>query len=68
MMQRAHDPNAPRHTLAGSLALFRQKPIVLCFAYFCVYTVATVGLQSFLPSALNAALSTPWTGTVRSDD
>jgi FSR family fosmidomycin resistance protein-like MFS transporter len=47
------------HTLQGSLALFRQLPILFCFAFFCVLTLATVGLQTFLPTALNAAFAMP---------
>ena len=27
------------HTLAGSLPLFRQPPILLCFAYFVIQTI-----------------------------
>jgi predicted MFS family arabinose efflux permease len=47
------------HTLAGSLMLFRQLPILLCFAFFGVLTLATVALQTFLPTALNAAFDLP---------
>ena len=55
LKSRAHDATAPKHTLAGSLALFRQKPIVLCFAYFCVVTVAGIGIQTFAGTSLHAA-------------
>jgi MFS transporter, FSR family, fosmidomycin resistance protein len=55
--QKAHDAHS--HTLKGSMALFVQPAIALCFAYFIVQTTASVGLQSFLPSALNAGLSVP---------
>jgi predicted MFS family arabinose efflux permease len=41
------------HTLKGSVTLFAQPPILLCFGYFVVQTMAGVGLQTFLPSALN---------------
>ena len=47
------------HTLRGSVALFRQPSILLCFAFFAVLTVATVAMQTFLPSALNAAFGVP---------
>ena len=47
------------HTLRGSLALFREPSILLCFVFFCVLTIATVGLQTFLPTALNAAFDLP---------
>ena len=55
LRSRAHDATAPRHTLAGSFELFRQKPIVLCFAYFCVVTVAGIGIQTFVGTSLHAA-------------
>ncbi len=54
---RAED--AHLHTLAGSVALFVQAPILLCFAYFVVQTMAGVGLQTFMPSALYAGLDVP---------
>ena len=41
------------------MALFLQPAILLCFAYFVVQTTASVGLQTFLPSALNAGLAVP---------
>ena len=52
--QRAED--AHTHTLRGSMGLFLQPAIVLCFAFFVLQTMASVGLQSFLPSALNSGL------------
>jgi MFS transporter, FSR family, fosmidomycin resistance protein len=52
-------PDAHTHTLKGSLALFLQPAIALCFGYFVVQTTASVGLQSFLPAALNTGLSVP---------
>ena len=55
--QRAAD--AHTHSVKGSMALFMQPAILLCFAYFVVQTTASVGLQSFLPSALNAGLAIP---------
>jgi len=55
--QRAHD--AHMHTLGGSVALFVQPAILLCFFYFIFQTTAAVGLQTFLPTALNAGLSIP---------
>jgi FSR family fosmidomycin resistance protein-like MFS transporter len=55
LRSRAHDATPPQHTLAASLELFRQKPIVLCFAYFCVATVAGVGIQTFVGTSLHAA-------------
>src|SRR5205823_2287197 len=55
--QRAHD--AHTHTLRRSLALFIQPGILLCFFYFVFQTTASVGLQTFLPTGLNAGLSIP---------
>ena len=56
-----HKEGGIRHTLAGSLPLFRQLPIVMCFAYFCIYAIGVIGLQTFAPSVLNAAFGTPLT-------
>lgn len=55
--QRATDAHS--HTLRGSLPLFLQSTILLCFGFFVLQTAATIGLQSFMPSALNAGLSVP---------
>jgi len=43
----------------GTLQLFLQPAIALCFCYFVAQTMASVGLQTFLPSALNAGLAVP---------
>ena len=51
--------DAHLHTLKGSIGLFVQPAILLCFAYFVFQTTAAVGLQTFLPSALNAGLDVP---------
>lgn len=51
---RAED--AHTHTLRGSMGLFLQPAIVLCFTFFVLQTMASVGLQAFLPSALNSGL------------
>jgi MFS transporter, FSR family, fosmidomycin resistance protein len=59
LRSRAHGSSPPRHTLAGSVEIFRQKPILLCFAYFCVLTVATIGIQTFVGTGLNAAYDIP---------
>ena len=59
LASRAHDAVVPHHTLAGSLELFRQKAIVLCFLYFAVLTLATIALQTFAGTALNAAYGVP---------
>ena len=52
-------PDARAHTLKGSMTLFLQPAIALCFAFFVILTTATVGLQSFLPAALNTGLAVP---------
>lgn len=56
---RKHGVVAPKHTLSGSLELFRQRPILLCFAYFCVLTIGTIGITTFLGTSLNAAYGLP---------
>ena len=50
---------AGHHTLKGSWPLFRQVPILMCFAYFFVFTAATLGLQTFLPTVLDAGYAIP---------
>jgi predicted MFS family arabinose efflux permease len=55
--QRASD--AHLHTLKGSIGLFVQPAILLCFFYFIFQTTASVGLQTFLPPALNTGLAVP---------
>ena len=52
-------PDAHTHSLTGSMGLFLQPAILLCFAYFVIQTTASVGLQTFLPSALNSGLAVP---------
>ncbi len=56
-----HVAGGVRHTLAGSLPLFRQLPILMCFAYFFIYTIGSLGLQTFAPSVLNGAFAVPLT-------
>lgn len=55
--QRAAD--AHLHTLSGSIGLFAQPAILLCFFYFIFQTSASVGLQTFLPPTLNAGFAVP---------
>jgi MFS transporter, FSR family, fosmidomycin resistance protein len=59
LKSRVHDASMPRHTLWDSIALFRQKAILLCFGYFAVLTLATIGIQTFAGTALNAAYGVP---------
>ena len=56
---RKHALGAPKPSLSSSLDLFRQRPILLCFAYFCVLTIATIGITTFLGTSLNAAYGLP---------
>lgn len=56
---RPHASAAPRLAPGSSLALFLQAPILLCFAYFCVLTLASVGIQTFAGTSLNAAYGIP---------
>jgi MFS transporter, FSR family, fosmidomycin resistance protein len=55
--QRATEANPA--TLQGSVALLARAPIVLCFAYFVIQTTATVGLQTFTPTALTVGFEIP---------
>ena len=56
---RKHGVAAPKHTLSGSMELFRQRAILLCFAYFCVLTIGTIGITTFLGTSINAAYGLP---------
>jgi MFS transporter, FSR family, fosmidomycin resistance protein len=47
------------NTLKSSVALLAQAPIVLCFAFFAIQTTATVGLQTFTPTALTTGFEIP---------
>ena len=51
--------DARDHMVKGSLALFVQPAIVLCFFYFIFQTAAGSGMQTFLPPALNAGFAVP---------
>jgi len=42
-----------QHSLKGSAALLTQTPILLCFAYFALLTMATIGVQAFGVTALD---------------
>ena len=42
-----------------ALALFAQPAVLACFAYFAVYTIGTIGLQTFVPATLNVAYGVP---------
>ncbi len=46
-------------TQAKAASLFRQPAILACFAYFAIYTVGTIGLQTFSPATLNVAFDIP---------
>ena len=42
-----------------ALDLFRQPAVLACFAYFAIYTIGTIGLQTFAPATLNEAYGIP---------
>ena len=54
-LQAPPHPDARDAGVRDNLALLLQWPLVMCFAYFLVQTMATVGLQTFAPGTLNAA-------------
>lgn len=47
------------HTVKGSAALLLRAPILLCFAYFVIQTMAGLGLQTFLPTTLATGFDVP---------
>ncbi|MFO1056932.1 MAG: MFS transporter [Dongiaceae bacterium] len=42
----------PKARLAETAAVFASAPILLCFSYFVLLSIASVGLQNFLPPTL----------------
>ena len=52
---RAGDTHA--HAFAGSSALLLRPAILLCFGFFVLNTIASIGLQTFLPAALDTGFS-----------
>ncbi|HYM30801.1 MAG TPA: MFS transporter [Candidatus Cybelea sp.] len=44
---------------SSTLALFMSTPILLCFGYFMLLSVALVGVQTFLPVTLDQLYATP---------
>jgi MFS family permease len=54
---RAHDAHGS--SLRGTFRLFLEPAIMLCFGYFVAQTMASVGLQTFLPSALHTGFDVP---------
>ena len=47
-------PDAHLQTLKGSVGLFVQAPIILCFLYFVFNTIGGMGLQTFMPTVLGS--------------
>lgn len=47
------------HSLSGSMHLFVQPAILLCFGYFVFQTMAGTGLQTLGATALNATFAVP---------
>ena len=43
----------------SNVDLFRQAPILLCFAFFCIYNTGSIGVQTFSAPALLAAHAIP---------
>ena len=46
--------DAHLQTLKGSVGLFVQAPIILCFLYFVFNTIGGMGLQTFMPTVLGS--------------
>jgi FSR family fosmidomycin resistance protein-like MFS transporter len=51
--------DARTHTLRGSIPLFLQPAILLCFGYFVFQTIAGTGLQTLGSLALNVTFEVP---------
>jgi MFS family permease len=48
----------PSRVTAQPTSVYLSAPILMCFAYFTLLSIAQVGLQTFLPSAVVAAFGT----------
>ena len=48
------DKSIRGYVLGGNIALLISTPILLCFVYFALLSVALVGIQTFLPATLHA--------------
>jgi MFS transporter, FSR family, fosmidomycin resistance protein len=48
----------PNRITARPASVYLSAPILMCFAYFTLLSIAQVGLQTFLPSAVVAAFGT----------
>jgi MFS family permease len=63
--QRSADAATGRHGAPPATAhaagwrLFVQAPILMCFGYFMLYTMGTIGVQTFAGNALNAGFGLP---------
>ena len=55
---RAIPASSPSRDPASPASVYLSAPILMCFAYFTLLSVAQVGLQTFLPSAVVAAFGT----------
>lgn len=54
-----HRSGTTHATLGGSAAMLRQVPVLLCFAYFLLATMATSGLMSFAPMIFERGYGIP---------
>jgi MFS family permease len=52
-------PDAHGEARSAGFALFVRPAILLCFLYFVFQTTASIGLQTFVPTALNAGFDVP---------
>lgn len=66
---RRHGPAAPaaahggvrQASKGGALGVFLSRSVVICFGYFLFLAIATIGIQTFLPSVLKTLHGTPLT-------
>jgi MFS transporter, FSR family, fosmidomycin resistance protein len=59
MLESHKAADAKSHSLGGSLHLFMQPAILLCFGYFVFQTMAGTGIQTLGATALNATFAVP---------
>lgn len=54
-------PKSERAEEQKILSVLLSLPVLLCFVYFMLLAVSSIGLQSFLPAILNSLRATPFT-------
>lgn len=57
LVTQGHRGKAPR--AHQRFAMFTQTPVLLCFVFFCLFTTATIGIQTFGAATLHSGYGVP---------